>query len=112
MTDSKLLAWSLMLCSFGAGALAVAQSNGPAAMASEHCPAKIAAELSDIKVELTKSGATLRLTARRRQDVSTVQESAQQIAAVLSSGECLVDPEHSCMKNQPKPERERANDAP
>ena len=104
MTNGKWLAWSLVLCSLGTGALAVAQSNQPPATAGacegcDKCPMKTASELSDIKVELTKNGATIRLTAKRAQDVSTVQESAQQMAAALSSGKCLMHGDHECKQN-------------
>lgn len=101
MTNAKTFAWSLVLCSLGTGALAVAQSNQPAAAASagEKCPMMAAAELSDIKVELTKTGAVIRLNAKRTQDVSAVQESAQQIAAAFSGGDCLMHGHGECMRH-------------
>jgi hypothetical protein len=51
-----------------------------------------AAELSDIKLESTKQGATIVLVAKRAEDIAKVQESARQIAAMLSGQEC---PEHA-----------------
>jgi hypothetical protein len=99
MMNAKTCAWSLVLCSLGTGALAVAQSNRPTASASEQCPMKKASELSDIKVELSKNGAIIRLSAKRAQDVNAVQESAQEIAAALSGGDCLMHSDKECMQH-------------
>ena len=50
------------------------------------CPMHQAAALSDIKVQSTDAGAVIELVAKRPEDASKVQESAQQMAAMLSGG--------------------------
>lgn len=89
MTNAKTFAWAFGLCLFGSGALAIAQTK-PAPAMCDHCPMKAASELSDIKVELTKTGAIIRLTSKRPEDLSKVQESAQEIASALSSADCMM----------------------
>lgn len=68
-------------------------SNPPpqhaAATACPHqCPMHEAAALSDVKVQTTEAGATIELVAKRPEDASKVQQHAQQMAAMLSSGQC------------------------
>jgi len=59
-----------------------------------------AAELSDIKVELTKQGAVIQLVAKRSEDVSKLQQRAQQIAEHLKSGGCPMHAGHGGMHHQ------------
>jgi hypothetical protein len=53
-----------------------------------------AASLATIKVEQTKQGAVIQLVAKKPEDVSKVQQSAQQMATMLSSGSCPMHAAH------------------
>ena len=94
MTSTKTVTWLIAAIMLGYATFTLAEPKAP--MACDQCPMKAAAELSEIKVELTKDGATIRLRARRTEDLSKVQESAQQIAAALSGGDCMMHASHHC----------------
>ena len=87
----------------GFGAYAVAQPKPAAQMECSHeCPMHDAAELSDIKVEQTKQGAVIHLVAKRPEDVSKVQQSAQKLASMLNGKDCPMHGQHGGMPHQHK----------
>jgi hypothetical protein len=94
MTTAKTITWIVAVCTLGYATFTLAQTK--ASPACDQCPMKATAQLSEIKMELTKDGATIRLRARRAEDVSKVQENAQQITAALSSGDCMMHASHHC----------------
>jgi hypothetical protein len=103
MKKIQTTAWAVALCLGGFGAYAVAQPKPAANMACSHeCPMHEAAELSDIKVEQTKEGAVIRLVAKRPEDVSKVQQSAQKLAGMLSGKDCPMHAHHGGMEHQHK----------
>ena len=104
MTNAKTFVWTFGLCLLGSGAMAFAESKtAPVPSCThEHCPIRTAHELSDIKVELTQKGATIQLTAKRAEDVSKLQESAQEIAAALSGGNCMMHMAYGAMHEHPR----------
>ena len=90
MKNTKTTMWLVTLGSLAVGTFALAQPKPAEPTACDQCPMKAAAELSDIKVELTKDGALIRLRARRAEDLSKVQQNAQQLATALSRGDCMM----------------------
>lgn len=96
MTNVKKLSWAAALCLVGYAGYSVAQPK-PGMPCGDGCPMHEAAELSNIKVEQTKQGAVIQLIAKRPEDVAKVQQSAQQLAAMLSSGECPMHAAHADM---------------
>jgi hypothetical protein len=94
MTKAKTLSWVAALCVTGLGAYAFADEPKSAAACGSECPMHQAAELSTIKVEQTKQGAVIQLIAKKPEDVAKVQQSAQQMAAMLSSGACPMHAAH------------------
>jgi hypothetical protein len=94
MTTAKKMTWILAVCSLSFATFTFAQPKGPAAC--DQCPMRATSELSEVKVEMTKDGATIRLRAKRAEDVTKVQEAAQQVAAALSGGDCMMHASHHC----------------
>ncbi|HET8937530.1 MAG TPA: hypothetical protein VFN67_29005 [Polyangiales bacterium] len=85
----------IALCLGGFGTYAVAQPKAAADMECSHeCPMHEAAELSDIKVEQTKQGAVIHMVAKRAEDVSKVQQSAQKLANMLGGQHCPMHAHH------------------
>jgi len=95
MTKATKLSWAAALCITGFGAYSYAQPQPGAAACGDACPMHQAAALSDVKVEQTKQGAVIKLVAKRPEDVAKVQQSAQQMAAMLSSGSCPMHAAHA-----------------
>lgn len=93
-TITKTITSLIAACTLGYATFTLAEGKAPPAC--DQCAMKAVAQLSEIKVELTKDGATIRLRARRLEDLSKVQESAQQLAAALSGGDCMMHASHDC----------------
>lgn len=87
----------------GFGAYALAQPKPAANMECSHeCPMHDAAALSDINVEKTKQGAVIHLVAKRAEDISKVQDSAQKMAGMLKGEPCPMHKHHAGMQHQHK----------
>lgn len=89
MNKTQTLSSIAALCLVSIGTYAWAEPKHGAEMGCDHeCPMHQAAALSDVKVEQTKQGAVIQFIAKRPEDISKVQQNAQQLATMLSSASC------------------------
>lgn len=74
-------------CAMGADAGAVC-APGACPQASAECPMPDLASLAEVKVEKTKTGAALQLTAKDAAKIAEVQAMAAKMAELMKSGGC------------------------